>query len=394
MKDVCNLLVYNGYYLCQYFLLVQNEFVNLIYRLKKANPQMSNPFSWEKRYKRTWENLSDVEDIEYFHDEATIHNSYKKGIVRHFHIIVDCSESIELNDFIPSIRFIICKELKIFIKKFYSENPISILSLLIYRNNRVEKYSIIIDNDTNIDDFFTESGSGEFSLTSSLNVSLKHLLNDIALNDYIKEILVITPSIYTTGDFNTNLTKLENIKVHFLSLRGEIAFFQEIAKKTHGNFFVPIESKDISYFLSQFCVPSTISASVNVNMLKLAFPTIITEYLSCVCCLKPSRTGYICPICNTKICKLPNRCPICDTQLVINSSLVQSLYFCYPLEQFNKITDKNNIFHCRVCKKTAKETCPICHTAYCSICTAFLHTDLHFCIFCETNLNNINMIEE
>lgn len=345
---------------------------------------MSNPFSWEKQYKRTWENLSDVEDNEYFYNEKIVQNSYKKGIIRHFHMIVDCSESMELNDFLPSIRFHVCKELKVFIKKFYSENPISVLSLMIYRDNQVEKYSVV-DNNTDIDDFFTECGSGQFSLTRSLNVSLKYLLNDIVLNDYIKEILVITPSIYTIGDYNTNIMKLENIKIHFLSLRGEIALFQNLASKTHGNFFVPIDAKDISYFLSIFCVPSTISASINVNMLKLAFPTITTEYMVCICCLKPSRTGYICPICNAKICKLPNRCPICDTQLVINSSLVQSLYFCYPLKQFNKITDKSNVSFCKICEKIGKETCPSCQTTYCNTCTAFLHTDLHFCIFCESS---------
>lgn len=337
---------------------------------------MSNPFSWEKRYKRTWEDLSDSSDTETETKKIIPQNSYKKGIIRHFHIIIDCSQAIEYNDFLPSFRFHICNELKSFVQNFYTENPISILSLLIYRNNKCEKYSIL-ERNTNIDDFFTECGTGQFSLQDSIKMSLNFLTND-----YIKEILVITPSLYSIG--TSTLAQLENIKIHFLSLRGDVFLFQTIATKTFGHFFVPIESKDISFYLKQFCTPSTINNTIAVNLLKLGFPSVTNEYLACACCLKPSKYGYLCPICNTMICKLPCLCPICKTQLVMNSSLVQSLYYCYPLDQFNKIVEiSKNAKSCRVCSDSGKNTCPKCESVYCHTCTEFVHTDLSFCFFCE-----------
>lgn len=95
---------------------------------------MSVPFSWEKQYKRTWENFNSEEEKVLAENNEIIENMpYKKGIIRHFHIIVDSSLSIEMNDFLPSFRYHITTKLNHFIKKIYEENPISVLTLLIHR---------------------------------------------------------------------------------------------------------------------------------------------------------------------------------------------------------------------------------------------------------------------
>ncbi|KRH95272.1 RNA polymerase II transcription initiation/nucleotide excision repair factor TFIIH, subunit SSL1 [Pseudoloma neurophilia] len=344
---------------------------------------MSNPFSWEKSYKRTWEDLeTDNETVR--KRQKILNNSYKKGIIRHFHIIVDYSESIELNDFLPSIRYNITESLKIFKKKFYSENPISILSILIYRNNRTEKYCIL-DNNTDIDKLFDKSGTGDFSLVESLKSSLKFISND-----YIKEILVITGSIFTVGCSNNhNLNQqneniensiegLENIKVHFISIRGAVHFFEEISKKTGGQYHVPIDLNDITYYLSLFTVPSSVNTSSTVNLLRLGFPEIIYDTLYCTCCFKKRNILYDCPICHSGYCQLPTKCIICDTQLVVNSTLVQSLYFCYPLEKFVESLNST----CRICQKDSTSKCTKCGSDYCQTCDQFLHNDVCYCVYC------------
>lgn len=335
---------------------------------------MSTPFSWEKQYKRTWENLSDEEDETLILRKQPIYNQspYKKGIIRHFHIIVDSSATIELNDFLPSFRYHITVELNNFIKKFYSENPISVLSLLTYRNNKCEKYEIL-DVKSDIEEFFKECGTGEFSLIDSINVSLDFLNK----NDYIKEILVITSSLYTVGI--EKLKNLKDIKIHFISMRGDVYFYKNISQNTHGRYCVPVDHKDISFFLNSFCFPNSVNSSSATNLLKLGFPQILTEYLVCACCFVASNEGFECPVCNTKVCQLPIKCPICKTQLVNSTILSQFLYYCFPLDKFEKATGK-----CRVCDEKGKEMCGDCKSVYCAGCSHFLHNDLCFCFYCES----------
>lgn len=327
-----------------------------------------NTFSWERKYKRTWENLEKTVKDEKI--SLINFNSSKKGIIRHFHIIIDLSDSIELNDFLPSFRFHICKDLKIFIKKFYKENPLSILSLITYRNNKSDKYRIInLNNLDFIDKIFSENGIGNFSLMNAIKDSLIFLKND-----YLKEILIITCSIFTINNVNI---KYDNIKIHFLSFRGEIYFFQKICEKSNGKYFVPEKSENILMNLEKFCVPNVLNSSSSVNLLKIGFPEICLENTVCACHFQ-SKNGFICPICKTKVCLLPCICPICKTQLCSNN-IVQSLYYCYPLKEFEKIENEN---FCKICELKATERCSNCKTEFCTECSNFMHTDLCFCVYC------------
>lgn len=334
---------------------------------------MSAPFSWEKQYKRTWENLNEDEEKNVSLEKKLHHTyaPYKKGIIRHFHIIIDSSASIELNDFLPSFRYHVTTKLNHFIKKFYDENPISILSLLIYRNNRCENY-IVLDRMSETENFFGVAGTGEFSLMNSLNVSLDFLSRD----DHIKEILVVTGSLYTI-DFE-EMRAFRDIKVHFIALRAEVYFFKNIAQKTHGRYYVPVEVSDISLFLESFCMPNSINSSSALNLLKLGFPQALTGDLVCACCFRCSKKGYECPVCHTKVCNLPIKCPICKTQLVTSNILSQSLYYCYPLEDFEK---SNGV--CKVCGGDGSDQCKKCMSVYCEGCCYFIHNDLYFCIYCD-----------
>lgn len=333
---------------------------------------MSVPFSWEKQYKRTWENLTDDDNESLITKTKLqyIYSPYKKGIIRHFHIIIDSSASIELNDFLPSFRYHITTKLNHFIKKFYAENPISILSILIYRNNKCAKY-ILLDKKSETEEYFGVAGDGEFSLINSMNTSLEFLKSD-----YIKEILVITASLYTMD--NEELLPFRDIKVHFIALRAEIFFFKNIAQSTHGRYCVPVDASDISFFLDSFCLPNSINSSSALNMLKLGFPRVLTSELICACCFRCSKRGFECPICYTKVCYLPIKCPICKTQLVTSNILSQSLYYCYPLKPFLK---KEGV--CKVCGDKGTEVCGECSSSYCNGCSSFIHNDLCFCIYCN-----------
>lgn len=163
-------------------------------------------------------------------------------------------------------------------------------------------------------------------------------------NEYIKEILVITASLHTID--NENLHFFKDIKIHFISLRGDIFFFKNVACITHGRYFVSVYAPDIDNFFDYFCLPNSINTKSTINLLRLGFPQYLREESICACCFKLSNEGFECPVCNTKVCTLPIKCPVCNTQLVTSNILSQSFYYCYPLEKFVR-----NEGICRICEK-------------------------------------------
>lgn len=336
---------------------------------------MAKQFSWEQEYRRTWEDMPHKKVNEFVRESEARHTSNRKGIIRHLHTVVDVSEAIDKSDFLPTFRTNITKILEEFIPSFYSENPLSVLSFLNVRDVCV-KYS----SDLNVDihSFLSQTGAKWFSLLNGLEGSVEIIKN----TTHVKEILVITASISTKDPcgYTEILSKLKmhSIKVHFISLCGEVTLYKSIAKATEGRFNVPVDLDHFSAIMGELCYPSNFNGS-RLNLVKMGLPLPVTDPGVCACHLEMREHGYECPVCNTLICSLPMNCPICETQLVSTLNLSMSQCFLYPLKPFARNPDGM----CRVCKDGGAHECGNCKSIFCGYCNNFIHSSLNFCIYCD-----------
>jgi len=226
--------------------------------------------------------------------------------------------------------------------------------------------------------FLSQTGSKWFSLLNGLEGSIEIIKNVT----YVKEILIITASTSTKDPhgYTEVLDKLRihNIKVHFISLCGEITLYKSIAKTTEGRFYVPIDLDHLSSIMGELCYPSDFNGT-KLNLIKIGLPLPITESSVCSCHLEVKDNGYECPVCDTLICSLPMHCPICGTQLVSTLNLSKSQRFLYPLKPFIEKLEGE----CRICQQNGEYQCDDCKNIFCNYCNNFLHSSLSFCIYCE-----------
>lgn len=346
---------------------------------------MSTPFAWEEAYKRTWEETKTTSKTIEHKDTRTSrdYKPFRRGLIRHFHVVVDQSEKIDGDGYIPSFRYNIIQALDAFIPRFYQENPVSVLSILSARDSGAREYAVV-DGGFSIKGFLGKLGSGYFSLQRALEASIVHL----GKSSYLREILVITPSITIRDSSNLQdvfeQLKALNIKTHCINLCGEMHILRSMTVVTNGIHYVPTSCDHFKHILSELCIPKRTSSIQRVSLLKLGFPPVVSEWTLCACHLGITESGYICVKCSTKVCKLPTRCPICDTLLVSLVNLYKSMYHQYPLGEFAR----NDTLKCRVCARKSFSMCNKCKVAFCFECDAFLHEIVGLCPFCWDSGSN------
>ncbi|KAF9764210.1 General transcription factor IIH subunit 2 [Nosema granulosis] len=337
---------------------------------------MTNSFAWEKEYKRTWEDHSASRSKQSLLYHKHEFNDKRKGVIRHVHVIIDGSFSIDKPDYLPSFRTNFSKSLEKFVHKFYAENPISALSFSLV-NEVVLKYSS--ETDISMKDFLSTKGEGYFSLLNALYASFEILKH----KDFCKEIVVITASLMLK-DPDTyveiiELTRKMGIKIFIISMCGELMVFKDLTKLSGGRLYVPIDLDHFDYILDTLTIP-TENNSATINLIQLGFPSMIPERGLCACHYQLHSAGYECPVCNTFVCSLPIACPICETQLVSAINISKSYHHLYPLGEF--VEDTSGI--CYTCKEPSSSKCPQCGMFFCEQCDLFVHQNLHFCYGCKS----------
>lgn len=299
---------------------------------------MSSHFTWEEKYKRTWEK-TDTHQKHHITKAKNQNINSKKALIRHLHISIDHSTNIDNTDFLPSFREIINEALVSFQPKFKQENPLSTLTISKHYN--------------------------KFSLQKAL---------DTYMTTRIKEILIFVCSI-TVCDTNidTVIKKLAkaNIKVSIICFYGDVKIYKDVCRLTGGTYYVPLDKDHFNEILNNFLEPKVLINSV-VKLLKIGFPTELFEGY-CVC---HQELNFVtkCVVCNANIC--PGECAICGCLNVDGMSLYKNLYYMSYLSQF-----EDGFGKC-VCGKDGNRKCK-CDTVYCKECDEFLHEHINFCINCE-----------
>ena len=68
------------------------------------------------------------------------------GMMRHMFLIIDASECMSLQDLKPTRFLCVLKLLEVFVREFFDLNPISQLGIIVTKNKRCEKVSVLAGN--------------------------------------------------------------------------------------------------------------------------------------------------------------------------------------------------------------------------------------------------------
>lgn len=335
---------------------------------------MENKFSWTQEYIKLWDNEGVEKKERILLPKITKYNPYKKSIVRHLHVAIDLSSSIEKSDYLPTIRNKINELMPNFVSNFFSLNPLGILSFSLH-NEIFLKYSKTFD----ASNFLNVIGSKYFSLVNLL----KTIVEILKRSNQSRECLIIISSIGTKD--NTSLIKVledvkkANIKINIISICGEVTAFKKVCESTNGLFYVPLDSNHFEMILNSFSEPQE-STETTTNLIKMGFPDLVDKMGLCCCHMTFHEELYECPSCMAFVCSIPAECPICMLQLVSSLSITRSYWSMNPLEPFIYLTHTNP---CRVCGQIGNNMCNLCKNIFCTKCSEFLHKDLGFCIYCK-----------
>lgn len=347
---------------------------------------MEDKFTWTQEYKKSWED-DKIESKATKHSAAyQQYSPYSKNIIRHLHLVIDTSLSIEKPDYLPTVRNQITRLVPLFVEQFSRMNPLSMLSFMTCKDT-FQKFSKIFDAAS----LLNVVGNDDFSFLNCLRAAVEVLRN----SSHTKECLVITASIGTkdNGSFDEILKDIKkyNVKINLISICGDISIFKKICEVSNGKFYVPLNVNHFEIILNYFSYPMESTETTNA-LIKFGFPNIIntirvtdktTQGVAsnsglCACHLTFHNSNYECPICKAFICTIPTQCPICDTQLISPLNISKSYHYMYPLKPFDVSGGV-----CRNCARDGTNRCTECGTVYCEECSDFLQGDLNFCLYCS-----------
>lgn len=375
----------------------------------------SKGFSWENRYTQSWEilqeddqgslqhSINEVQRKQYLQRRrALADKALRRGILRHLFVVLDLSKSAADTDFSPNRAKFMLTNLKSFSKKYYEQNPLSQLGVVIMREGLAER---LLDLSANSKDTveslsFDPIPKGEASIQNALTVvnsMLKHVPSHGT-----KEILILQSGISScdSGDLGVMIAGLKKSKVRVscISLAGEVYMIKKICKDTFGSYLVSINEGHYEDLLTQFITPppvNTAESGILSYLIPMGFPLKLSgEESICACHNLPITNGFQCPQCKSRICQVPVDCPVCSLTLVTAPHLARSYHHIFPVPRYELfITDEKK---CSGCFKDCRESsqlsqvkvggeslkCSVCSHIFCADCDIFVHEVLFNCPTC------------
>ena len=221
-------------------------------------------YTWEAEYEKSWEALKEDEigDLQSSIDRIVAEKALAKrrlllrqrlpknirlGMTRCLCVVIDQSRWMIERDVRPT-RLGCCRKLvPEFVKQFFSQNPVSQLSIIISKDGRANLASPMVSqvqkHIKSIEALKPIECSGDISLQNSLEMSLR-LLKHVP-SHMNKEVLIITGSLNSCDPDNINSTIqktiTENIRCSVISLSAEVFIFKHLARSTQGSYDVSID---------------------------------------------------------------------------------------------------------------------------------------------------------
>lgn len=295
------------------------------------------------------------------------------GMMRHFFIIVDCSEAMSVQDLKPTRLLCSVKLLEMFIEEYFDENPISQIGVIAMKNKRAEKITELSGSSKehvkHLNNLTKLNLVGEPSLQNGLELAMESL--KMVPAHASREVLVIIGNltICDPSDINNTISLLKNdgIRCSVISLSAETRIFKHLASETGGNFSTIL---DDCHFKDQLFahIDPPLAVSQEFSLIKMGFPNGDVDneknpaLSMCMCHIegtdkpKLSVGGYRCPQCLSKYCELPTECSACGLTLVSAPHLARSYHHLFPVAQFLELTFEKQHDICYACQKVFDDT--------------------------------------
>ncbi|KAA6399505.1 MAG: putative general transcription factor TFIIH subunit 2 [Streblomastix strix] len=193
-----------------------------------------------------------------------------KTILRNLIVIIDQSEKMKQNDYNPSRNAMVRSSLIQFIGKFFDQNPLSRMGLVMMKKGKAAIVSDLNGNADELKSFITrqeEECKGEVSVQHGLTIAITCLR--FAPTFGSREILLIFGSgrTFDSSDMQKTIKDLQlnKIKVSVISLGSELHILAMLARETGGVHFVPLDEKHLQEIFQQQIAIKSFSSDRKVN---------------------------------------------------------------------------------------------------------------------------------
>lgn len=122
-------------------------------------PAVVAEYAWERAYERTWEAVQedesgriragDTSELKAKRQRlAEIVPRVRRGMIRYLFLVLDLSRSTRQTDFTPTRRRAMLLRAQEFVKRYFDQNPLSQLGVIVTRNQTAEKLTDLTANPT------------------------------------------------------------------------------------------------------------------------------------------------------------------------------------------------------------------------------------------------------
>lgn len=200
------------------------------------------------------------------------------GMMRHMYVIVDCSESMSMQDLKPTRLLCTAKLLEIFMEEFFDQNPISQMGLIALRGKRAEKICELKGSCRkhigSVRQLQKIGLHGEPSLQNGLELALQTLR--LLPAHASREILVVMGSLTTCdpSDIVETVAQLrrECVRCSVVSLSAEIRVCKYLTQETGGVYGAILDDAHFKDQLLQHIDPPLAAKSQENSLIKMGFP--------------------------------------------------------------------------------------------------------------------------
>ncbi|ETN83854.1 hypothetical protein RB195_009698 [Necator americanus] len=317
------------------------------------------------------------------------------GIMRYVYVCIDCSRSMTSKVMPPSRFFVTAKIVSNFLDRFFEQNPIAQVGLILVKDKKAERFVSHTGNIRALKDSINSINeaicSGDFSLQNALQLALTNLKS---LPGHVsREIIVIMASLSTVDPGNIfstfEILRGHNIRCSVIGLSAELFVCKQLAKITNGRYDIVLDTDHMEMLLYQHTAPPPSTKAAECNAIRVAFPphVSIKERSFCVChpMSSPLSTtrGFLCEQCGARHCSLPAECRVCRLTLVAAPQLARAFRHLLPLPAF--VPTPVSEGECMACERPLTEegfACKSCAGLFCFDCDILLHESLHVCPNC------------
>ena len=327
-----------------------------------------NHFSWEGFYARPWEAVVEAADGSLVVSggsrgrmragEHQVHVGVKRGVLRSVFLIVDASRAASEADadFKPTRLAAIVEAASIFVAKFFEQNPVSTLAVIVMRGGCASQLSEPSCNPrqhlkalASLGAEGARADAGEASLQNALQLARESLHAMPGFTS--REVLLLSASLSTCdpGNILTTIASLQRDKLRcsIVSLSAEVFVCRKIAADTGGDYGVPTSSDHLRELVLRQVAPRPIlsgGAAPSNALIRVAFPA-RQPSVAPTLGFAPGASAHAatvlhapfrCPQCSAAHSDLPTQCQICQLKLMSSTELTKTYHHLFPVQSFTE----------------------------------------------------------